>query len=360
MAWSASESVEPGSGRRQGMTMTMTVETLTGTDLGTRAEIDGDATEVRPPAQHSGPPGRVRDSPTLARAVVVELRMAPTPRPLRREPLTPMPARTAAADPAPSAEVPPTEVPPERAVQESTGAGTEASTETAAVIGHRGAVLPTVERLGSWSMPTYRHGIGPSLPGEHDEVALRARTVGMPRTPEQPGTRSGAVRGGPPEARTDSRASGRDVRVAAGTGGGDRATAARDGRAVGSGDDRSPSELDPGRLCCLIAMAAVEVLTGSRPLAQLARWVTPAIYLALEQRRRLSRFREGTAAEPVLPRAQTSPTGRPTVRRLRAMRLAADVVESTVVLGHADRVRAVAVRLVEREGVWRAEALVVG
>lgn len=118
------------------------------------------------------------------------------------------------------------------------------------------------------------------------------------------------------------------------------------------------SGIDPRVACSLLATAALEVITGSRPLAQLARWVSPAVYDALEQRRVLAGDEGGVRAEPPGRSAPASP--RPSVRRVRTMRVDDRTVESSVVLRHADRVRAVAIRLVDSRGVWRAEALVVG
>lgn len=123
------------------------------------------------------------------------------------------------------------------------------------------------------------------------------------------------------------------------------------------GEGGPPSRMDPRLTCCMLATAALEVIGGSRPLAQLSRWVSPAIYDALEQRRRLGDA--GPGPEPLLARTVAG-RPRPVVQRVRAMRIDDRIVESSVVLQHAGRFRAVAIRLVEVRGVWRAEALVVG
>ncbi|GIG24787.1 Rv3235 family protein [Cellulomonas denverensis] len=154
-------------------------------------------------------------------------------------------------------------------------------------------LTPRVERLGGGAMPVYRHR--------------------LPRQPEPLGVLRGE--GGP------------------------------------------PSRMDPRLTCCMLATAALEVIGGSRPLAQLSRWVSPAIYDALEQRRRLGDA--GPGPEPLLARTVAG-RPRPVVQRVRAMRIDDRIVESSVVLQHAGRFRAVAIRLVEVRGVWRAEALVVG
>lgn len=108
---------------------------------------------------------------------------------------------------------------------------------------------------------------------------------------------------------------------------------------------------DPKMTSCLIAVAAVEVLTGLRPVAQLARWVSPQVYDQVALRATIQA--EGADQAP-------QPRGRPTTRRVRMCRISDDIVETTVVVHHRERVRAVAVRLEMRRGRWRAEALVVG
>ncbi|WP_308281748.1 Rv3235 family protein [Cellulomonas sp. PS-H5] len=153
-------------------------------------------------------------------------------------------------------------------------------------------------------------------------------------------------------------------------------TRASPARAAGGAPTRSwggapggAPELDPRQACCMVALAAVEVLAGSRPLAQLARWLTPEVYDGLARRAALTAPRSrvldaaaglrDVAAEPT----DTVPAGaarRPSVRRVRVHRVDAHTVEASVVVAQADRVRAVAVRLTRSTGRWRAAALVVG
>jgi hypothetical protein len=123
------------------------------------------------------------------------------------------------------------------------------------------------------------------------------------------------------------------------------------------------ASLDPRQACCMVALAAVEVLGGSRPLAQLARWVTPEVYDSLARRAALTAPR----ARVLDPVAGSTDVGaadgavrRPSVRRVRAFPVNDHVVEASVIVTHADRVRAVAVRLTRANGRWRASALVVG
>lgn len=170
------------------------------------------------------------------------------------------------------------------------------------------ACAPVVERLGTARLAAYTHAV--------PEAAALAGPVPVPPLP--PGTLPGAA-----------------------------------------------ASLDVRQACCMVALAAVEVLAGTRPLAQLARWVTPEVYDALGRRAALtaprSRVLDPAAAPGDLDGGTSrGPVRRPSVRRVRACALGDQVVEASVVVGHADRVRAVAVRLTRASGRWRASALVVG
>ncbi len=104
---------------------------------------------------------------------------------------------------------------------------------------------------------------------------------------------------------------------------------------------------DPMPACCALAQAAVEVIRGARPLAQLVRWLTPGVYDAVGRRAAL-----GTGV---------SQTGiRTTIRRVRLCRFGTDAVEATVVVDDGPRVRAVALRMELRRGAWRGVALEIG
>lgn len=121
---------------------------------------------------------------------------------------------------------------------------------------------------------------------------------------------------------------------------------------------RPPAELgDPTALCCAVAHAAIESLRGIRPLAQLARSVSPEIFDALHARaqvRAAARRRSGA-----LPAGQERQL-RSRVRRARVVRIAHDVAEATVVVDDVDRVRAAAVRVEEHRGRWRVVVLEIG
>lgn len=105
-----------------------------------------------------------------------------------------------------------------------------------------------------------------------------------------------------------------------------------------------PVELaDPERLCGAVVLAATEALRSARPLAQLARWVSPEVYESLAR-----------AARPA------EPARRATVRGIRVCRISSTVAEGTAVVHDGARVRAAAVRFEVHRGTWRATVLQIG
>ncbi|MBE7700716.1 energy transducer TonB [Oerskovia sp. Sa1BUA8] len=123
---------------------------------------------------------------------------------------------------------------------------------------------------------------------------------------------------------------------------------ADDGRPVSAAEDLPLP--DPTSICCSVVRAAVEVLRGERPVGQLQRWLAPDVFDALGRR-------------ALLMQGTTAPTGaaRPVaVRRARLVRLGDTTAEATVVLEDMDRVRAAALRLEARRGVWRVVVLEIG
>jgi len=118
-------------------------------------------------------------------------------------------------------------------------------------------------------------------------------------------------------------------------------------------DDDEPGPVpdgDPAVVARTIALAALEVLTGRRSAAQLARWLTPGVLDSLQVRAGLTQRVLGGVG-----------TGRPPmIRRARACRVGPLVLEASVVADDGERVRAVAVRLEGHRGAWRATALEIG
>ncbi|RYV50178.1 Rv3235 family protein [Pengzhenrongella frigida] len=117
-----------------------------------------------------------------------------------------------------------------------------------------------------------------------------------------------------------------------------------------AGATERPRLPDPTKMCCAMVQAAVEALRGNRPLAQLARWVSPEVYEQLTARSALT--------QRVLGPGEA--THRASIRRIRLFRLGEFAAEATVVVEDGPRVRAVAVRLEGHRGHWRATALEIG
>ena len=107
---------------------------------------------------------------------------------------------------------------------------------------------------------------------------------------------------------------------------------------------------DPTRWAAHIGQALVEVMHGIRPAPQIMRWATPEVY-ALVARRGALAARRGARSGPA-PRAR--------VVRVRVCEPADDVAEASVVLSDSTRVRALALRLVGRDGRWLLEAFQIG
>lgn len=114
------------------------------------------------------------------------------------------------------------------------------------------------------------------------------------------------------------------------------------------GEPEAPDEApldDPARLCGAVVMAAIEALTSSRPLVQLARWVSPDVYEALARAARPG---------PAVGRRGV------VLRRVRVCRISPTVAEGSVVVHDGARVRAAAVRFEVHRGSWRATVLQIG
>lgn len=112
------------------------------------------------------------------------------------------------------------------------------------------------------------------------------------------------------------------------------------------------------RMC----QALVEVMHGARPAAQVMRWTTPEVHAALA-RRGASAARRGVArglSDRTARPGTVTRTVRTRVTRVRVCHPCADVAECAVVVIDGTRVRAVAMRLIGRDGRWVVEALQVG
>lgn len=110
------------------------------------------------------------------------------------------------------------------------------------------------------------------------------------------------------------------------------------------------AEPEPTSWAATLVRAAVEVLKGQRPAAQLIRWVDADLWAALDRRARLGVQVDGRPGRPAPVR----------VRRVHGCPLNTAVWECSVVIDDGGRVRAVALRLERLRGRWCATALTIG
>ena len=115
-------------------------------------------------------------------------------------------------------------------------------------------------------------------------------------------------------------------------------------------------------ICQSVALAALEVLGGVRPLQQMARWLDPENYERMQLRTNLVR---GLRQSPEAVRPRTAPDPQQLHRgvRIRSCRIcpvAEGIYEAAVVALENDRARAVALRVQLRRGLWRVTALEIG
>jgi hypothetical protein len=105
---------------------------------------------------------------------------------------------------------------------------------------------------------------------------------------------------------------------------------------------------DPRTWTRQLVQAMVEVLSGVRPPAQLARWTSPDVYAGLQRRVRAP------------GRASHAGARRSVVRSVHVCEPVDGVVEACAVLVDAERVRAIALRLEGVDGRWRMTAVQLG
>ena len=118
-----------------------------------------------------------------------------------------------------------------------------------------------------------------------------------------------------------------------------------------AGNWRSSAEVD-ARIEAIsrsVTMGALEVLAGVRPLQQLARWMDFEEFERLQLRTNLVRGRgQGRLHRTVR------------ILRVRVCPVSPGVYEVAVAAAETDRVRAVALRLELRRGLWKVTALEIG
>ena len=113
-------------------------------------------------------------------------------------------------------------------------------------------------------------------------------------------------------------------------------------------------------ICQSVALAALEVLGGVRPLQQMSRWLDQENYDRLQLRANLVRGRRQAAAGSGSgPDPQLLHRG-VRIRSCRLCPVAEGIYEGAVVALEHDRARAVALRIQLRRGLWRVTALEIG
>lgn len=120
-----------------------------------------------------------------------------------------------------------------------------------------------------------------------------------------------------------------------------------------------------------VTQAALEVLGGTRPLQQMARWLDPATFERLALRANLVRTREpGTAgscsgsshsgAGEKSPAVPVRLHRQVVIRCCRICPVSEGVYEASVVAAEQSRVRAAALRIELRRGLWKITVLEIG
>lgn len=102
---------------------------------------------------------------------------------------------------------------------------------------------------------------------------------------------------------------------------------------------------DVSRVLPGIVLGMLEAMDGVRPVSQVSRWFAPAITERITRR--------GVVAR----RRGARPQHATRVLKVRVCRPATSIAEASVVVSHAGRVRAIALRLVGVDGRWIVTAL---
>ncbi len=107
---------------------------------------------------------------------------------------------------------------------------------------------------------------------------------------------------------------------------------------------------DPAATAQALALCVAEILTGARDVESIARWITDDVQRHLHQRAAYAA--RARSASPHRNRRPSIRVGTVVVSRPRD-----GVAEASVVVHTRSRARAVAIRLEERAGRWRATAI---
>lgn len=108
---------------------------------------------------------------------------------------------------------------------------------------------------------------------------------------------------------------------------------------------------DPTAICCTVARSAIEVFHGIRPIHQLTQWLAPHLLESLSARAHV---------RSTMNRTDDSVKKPVRIVRARVERVSPIAAEATVIIADGSRVRAVALRVEEYHGRWRAVDLLIG
>jgi Family of unknown function (DUF6459) len=106
---------------------------------------------------------------------------------------------------------------------------------------------------------------------------------------------------------------------------------------------------DAQRWALSFGQASVEAVLGDRPVSQLLRWTTPAVYRELAHRARVI---SNATLRQASGHGQRRPAVRPHVRQARLCFVNAGVAEVALTVQYGPRVRALAARIELQDGRW--------
>lgn len=127
---------------------------------------------------------------------------------------------------------------------------------------------------------------------------------------------------------------------------------------VDFGPQRTPAtELpDPVRFAAGLGQALLEIIDGTRPAANYARWFSPSVFEEVSERAAEALRRRW---DPRTRRTRPVSVQRRLVRRVRACQVAPSIVEASVVVAEGARCRALALRLEGLDRRWRTTAVLI-
>lgn len=112
-------------------------------------------------------------------------------------------------------------------------------------------------------------------------------------------------------------------------------------------------------IAATMGVALVEVVSGRRGIGQITRWVHPDLMPRIQMRRDLE-TRPHSEPTPSQRREATFTESALRPQRVRAVRVAPEEYEASVVVHNGSRARAVALRIHKPRGQWTVTAVEIG